>query len=415
MPWSVGNPPGVARSWTKAERERCVKAANAVLADGGSDQDAIFACIRAAGKSKRKGTSSMNDRTRLIEVFGGEAAQAALAGEWVRAMPVLDGGFWRGGEHRELSAEVVATIAANWARRAEIGMVDRPPVNLEHTDVAGAVGVVTDLKAEADGLYIKLAPTDKGAELLEAGAFNYLSAEIYWEYETPTTGEQAGPVFAGVALTNYPFFGEATALYSRAATERMLELGMIIEQSETGGGKMETDGGPAPDEFSRRMAEMEQRLSDFSAQLGTVTQERDAFAARVQSLETQLTAEQDGRLTERFNRQAEGYKAIGAKVSDLAGELKWLFQADKSETKAHFAWFETLLNTMDQSLAQSGAFSEAGVPGSGTPAGPAERFGALVNERMTKLGTGADYAGVVAQVARENPELYAQAYRPKAD
>lgn len=51
MPWSVDNPPAVAQNWTDAEKRKCIEAANAVLQDGGSDEDAIFACIHAAGKS----------------------------------------------------------------------------------------------------------------------------------------------------------------------------------------------------------------------------------------------------------------------------------------------------------------------------------------------------------------------------
>jgi hypothetical protein len=52
MPWTYDDPPSVAINWTQSEIEACVDAANAVLADGGSDEDAIFACINAAGKSE---------------------------------------------------------------------------------------------------------------------------------------------------------------------------------------------------------------------------------------------------------------------------------------------------------------------------------------------------------------------------
>src|SRR5690554_4824859 len=54
MPWSVTNPPSVAQNWTQSEKEKCVSAANAVLENGGTDKEAIFACIHAAGKSKEK-------------------------------------------------------------------------------------------------------------------------------------------------------------------------------------------------------------------------------------------------------------------------------------------------------------------------------------------------------------------------
>lgn len=55
MPWTVENPPKCAKNWTEAEKKKCVKAANAALREGSSEEDAIFACIRAAGKTKHPG------------------------------------------------------------------------------------------------------------------------------------------------------------------------------------------------------------------------------------------------------------------------------------------------------------------------------------------------------------------------
>jgi uncharacterized protein YdaT len=59
MPYSKDNPPAVAKNWTPEEQGKCVAAANAVLKEGGDDQkkveaNAIFACIHAAGKSKKQ-------------------------------------------------------------------------------------------------------------------------------------------------------------------------------------------------------------------------------------------------------------------------------------------------------------------------------------------------------------------------
>lgn len=34
MPWTVKSPPSVAKNWTEEEKEKCVKAANAVLRGG---------------------------------------------------------------------------------------------------------------------------------------------------------------------------------------------------------------------------------------------------------------------------------------------------------------------------------------------------------------------------------------------
>lgn len=54
MPWTTRQPPSVAKNWTRQEQHRCVRAANAALRAGKSEQDAIYACIAAAGKSKTK-------------------------------------------------------------------------------------------------------------------------------------------------------------------------------------------------------------------------------------------------------------------------------------------------------------------------------------------------------------------------
>lgn len=53
MPYDMNNVPRPAKNWGSEEQRKCVGAANAVLDRGGSDQEAIFACIHAAGKTKK--------------------------------------------------------------------------------------------------------------------------------------------------------------------------------------------------------------------------------------------------------------------------------------------------------------------------------------------------------------------------
>jgi hypothetical protein len=52
VPWTVDDPPTVAKNWTAEEQKKCVAAANAVLKEGGTDEEAIYACIHAAGKGR---------------------------------------------------------------------------------------------------------------------------------------------------------------------------------------------------------------------------------------------------------------------------------------------------------------------------------------------------------------------------
>lgn len=54
MPYDKKKVPAVAKNWTEAEQGKCIEAANAVLKEGGTEESAVFACIRAAGKSEKK-------------------------------------------------------------------------------------------------------------------------------------------------------------------------------------------------------------------------------------------------------------------------------------------------------------------------------------------------------------------------
>lgn len=56
MPYTVSDPPRPAKNWTTEEKRKCVAAANGALRDDPKDeQGAIFACIRAAGKTQHPG------------------------------------------------------------------------------------------------------------------------------------------------------------------------------------------------------------------------------------------------------------------------------------------------------------------------------------------------------------------------
>ncbi len=66
MPWTKQAPPKCAINWSDAEKAKCVAAANAVLREGGSEQDAIYACIRNSGRSTKKSAANLS-KTYLID------------------------------------------------------------------------------------------------------------------------------------------------------------------------------------------------------------------------------------------------------------------------------------------------------------------------------------------------------------
>jgi len=124
MPWTVEEPPRVAKSWTRGEREKCVAAANAVLEDGGSDEEAIFACIRAAGKSEG---GEMGERWLVVSTV--DLAGRDLASD--QAVEILREGTFedRHGRRVTVTAEDLETYVANFKRGAAGQDV---PIDIDH-------------------------------------------------------------------------------------------------------------------------------------------------------------------------------------------------------------------------------------------------------------------------------------------
>ena len=101
MPYSFPkNIPKVSLNWVESEQKRCTAAANAVLSDGGSEQSAIFACIRAAGKTEHPGgedkEGSMSGLTKMLAwvdktLFGEDTDKAVLSAS--RRNKLLDSDF----------------------------------------------------------------------------------------------------------------------------------------------------------------------------------------------------------------------------------------------------------------------------------------------------------------------------------
>ena len=117
MPWTTDKPPDVAKNWTAEEKEKCVNAANAVLADGGSEEDAVFACIRASGRSEQEKSMSdwVNSSGNVFEDLGFDAAEA----EVLKVKTQLKIELEKEVKRRKLSQTAAAKLAG----------VDRPMFN----------------------------------------------------------------------------------------------------------------------------------------------------------------------------------------------------------------------------------------------------------------------------------------------
>lgn len=353
----------------------------------------------------------------------GAVAKRALAGEVITILPKET--FYRYGERIDVTDEVISDFVDHWQNRSEIGLRrSRLAVDLDHN--GGAVGWYEDIVALPNGLGARFSWTSKGRDALESGEYAYFSPTVYWEVRDRKTNRWVYNQIGGGALTNYPFFGDSTALYS----ERVRQQGGITmaENLQPAGDGMlqqfwawvtkqaanasDPDAppmsAPPPEGFSEMQAQMDeygQRLAELNERLETVTGERDDYRQQVENLSTRLTSVQDARESERFNVMAETYAHLPVALPDLAGHLRWLYSADREDEQPHASFFAEVLRKADAQFAA--AFAEQGVARGSTDT--LKTVEAAVAQYMQEHA-GTDYETALGAVMRERPDLY-QAYQ----
>src|SRR5580765_5880126 len=91
MPWSVKNPPRPAKNWSAAAKRVCVAAANSTLKRGGSDVDAIRACIGAVKQAHPESIGKHDDlaviKSRASLPDSAYAIVETVNGKKVRKLP----------------------------------------------------------------------------------------------------------------------------------------------------------------------------------------------------------------------------------------------------------------------------------------------------------------------------------------
>jgi len=263
MPWSKQNLPKVALNWTPDEQGKCISAANAALAKGASDRDAIFACIGAAGKSE-----SMADFVPIKRTCQNCAllTECTMPGEpcdkWklkLGSAPVPDyqalkqrerdiimseqflipfskalrddilifpvGKFYRDGGERtftkEMGAQMVKNFKDNILERKNDGWL---PVNGEHMRQYGKLAYLVALYQDEDG-NVRGKPHDPENKL---GGFDYFSPEVRWAWVHPTTNKEYKTVLMGGGATNYPFFlGKMALQDDEVAVAKSADLPLV--------------------------------------------------------------------------------------------------------------------------------------------------------------------------------------------
>lgn len=88
------------------------------------------------------------------------------------------------------------------------------PITREHMPQYGAAGWASDLTLSDDGEAIYATPdyTDDGAREVKQGAWKYISAELWREWEDPESGQVHKNVLSGITLTNFPRIKDMQAI-----------------------------------------------------------------------------------------------------------------------------------------------------------------------------------------------------------
>lgn len=189
MPYSKTNLPRVAVSWAPDEQAQCVSAANAALRAGASEEEAIFACIHAAGKSD------------MSVAAIGETIIGASYAAFSRALPVevFAVGKWNGMEFTRADLE---SIVASFERLRDLHKV---PLKFGHnpeqqiTDGLPAIGWVDKLWVEGTKLFARFVDLPSIVfDALKKKLYRRVSIELDFDVEHMSSNYPM--VLTGVAL-----------------------------------------------------------------------------------------------------------------------------------------------------------------------------------------------------------------------
>lgn len=142
------------------------------------------------------------------------------------------GPIHRFGTTRVVDVADIAQFADNWQNRERRGIRrSKVVVDVEHEP--GGIGLYQDIQSRgSDGLWAQITLTKRGEEVLAERDFFFFSPTVAWESQDRLTGDLIKNQVVGGALTNFPVFGNDTALpicgYSEAALHRLWQDGLIV-------------------------------------------------------------------------------------------------------------------------------------------------------------------------------------------
>lgn len=337
---------------------------------------------------------------RYLETF-----RAVDPAEWIRILPI--GSFKRFGRQVEVTREMLEEMAANFGTVPST----RLPVNREHVEHEGKVGDIVAVEVRDDGLYARFEWTEKGRQYLEDNAFQYFSPEVVWG-PTDYEGREVSNVLVGIALTNSPWFGEHTALFSindlgattppgahgevdsdrineedsMADTDKQAVKGAVREFFQELFGSPKPEPQPAPHVATIKVEETEEYKA-LQARLEKAEQEREK-AERAQAFADRV---------EKFRAIVGDELKIGEKNgADLFATIA---ETHPEEAQALAEQVKALYAQVTEGV----LLAELGTSTPEDTADPKAKFAALVEKAKQD---GKDEADAIEAVGREHPDLY---------
>ena len=152
------------------------------------------------------------------------------AGKPFRIFPI--GTFKRGERTIDLTAERLGQMKSNYDAqrpRWKIPIYGGHPTETQPDPPK--LGNIAILDLQSDGLYATPELTDEGVKLIESGAYQYCSPGILWNGYVDEQGNEFPNVLDHLALSNKPYFGSATAIFSSDET-LMKDDGVMTKLSE---------------------------------------------------------------------------------------------------------------------------------------------------------------------------------------
>lgn len=177
----------------------------------------------------------------------------------------------------QVTPKLIESLAGNFGKVPAY----KPPVKFGHGDGASSPGIIAEVEARKDGLWIRTDFQDDDAvKELKKGNFRYMSAEYVPDYMDKGTGKGLGPALLGIALTNQPAHpGVKPIVFSEA--EGWTQNNKEFEEEE----KKKMD-------MEAKLAEAMAQLTAEKAKVAEFTTKLSEVGKEVEGLKTQLTTSQ---------------------------------------------------------------------------------------------------------------------------